>query len=91
MGAGAVASGRVAKVTKDRDDQLIGWWTVLGLLVALLLIAGAIYGVLGWNRMSAICTADALIPPGAGDPSWSWSPLGFTCTWDGMPVTKFWW
>lgn len=52
--------------------------------VVVLLAASAIYFRVGWSRMKAACTAD---PPGGAswttvNTGWSWSPLGFQCTYD---------
>ncbi len=71
------------------------------LTVALAAIAAFAYGSVGWHRATSVCTTDAAVPAGArGDTmeqGWSWSPLGFACTWPGdggggsIPVVKAWW
>lgn len=52
------------------------------LVVAVVLLA--LYVRVGWDRMEAACSAD---PPGAPvratvEHGWSWTPPGFTCTYD---------
>lgn len=60
-----------------------------GVLVLLMLA----YGRFGWSRMETACTAD---PPRSGpwdsvETRWSWSPLGFQCTYDdGRQRTSLW-
>jgi hypothetical protein len=61
------------------------------LLALLILVVG--YVRLGWDRMESACTADR---PGSSQTSsvafeWSWSPPGFTCTYDeGRTETSLW-
>jgi len=63
-------------------------------LLAVLTVALALgYQRVGWTRMEAACNAD-----GPDDPAWrsieygwSWSPLGFQCTYDsGRQRTSIW-
>ncbi|SNU02662.1 hypothetical protein SAMN06298212_1484 [Ruaniaceae bacterium KH17] len=95
MGARSATRGRAAAARRTRDDELVGWWTVLALAAALLVILGAVYLRLGWSRMDAVCSTDAAVPPGVSGESvefgFSMMPFGFTCTWDDVSVTKFWW
>ncbi len=71
-------------------------------LVTLTLIATSVllYMAFGWRQMDQACTSEWAVPPEATgksvDFAWSWSPLGFACTWpgpgqDGVTVTKLWW
>ena len=65
----------------------------VGAAVAMLVVASFMYVRAGWTRMEDDCGAD---PPGlqSGQTvrcSWSWSPLGFQCTFDdGHQRTSLW-
>ncbi|MFN3865470.1 MAG: hypothetical protein ACK4MD_02005 [Demequina sp.] len=69
----------------------------VALVVATLIATGALlYVALGWKQMDAACTAEGAAPSAAQGSSvefgWTWTPLGFSCTWPGdVTVTKLWW
>lgn len=62
---------------------------------ALMVVVLAGYARLGWDRMESECASEASVQAGADGSavefSWSWTPPGFTCTWDDVSVTKLWW
>ncbi len=81
--------------SSDRD-KFISWWLVLILGVIAVGLFAFVYGYLGWQRMDAVCSTEAAVPAGlySGTEvtySWSWRPFGYTCTWDDISVTRFWW
>lgn len=68
--------------------------TVLFLVVAVLVVGSMVgYFGVGWSRMESACTAE---PPGTPavrsvEFGWSWTPLGFQCTYDtGRERTSLW-
>ncbi len=63
-------------------------------------VAVLIFAAFGWHRMDVECRDPQVVPAAATDTavnfSWSWSPLGFTCTWpaedsEEVSITKLWW
>lgn len=76
-------------------------WAVVVVSLSLVMVAAAIYLVLGWQRMAATCLSEDAAPPEASPAgvvlSWSWTPPGFACTWESMdggePITErsLWW
>jgi len=68
-------------------------WLIAVVVVVSLVIGTALYVRVGWWRMESACSSDA---PGASRPSgvsytWSWQPVGFTCTFtDGSTETSLW-
>lgn len=70
-------------------------------LIALLIVGAIVYTVTGRHRAEDACALDTAVPVGADGStwttSWSWSPLGFACTWpsqdggDDITVSKLWW
>ena len=66
---------------------------VVSAFVVLLVVTALVYFRVGWARMESACGAN---PPGGPKWSsvefgWTWSPLGFTCTYDnGRTVTSLW-
>ena len=66
---------------------------IAGVVLLALVVAVVGYVRIGWYRMESACTADR---PGEAPVSsvafeWSWSPLGFACTYDdGRTETSLW-
>ncbi len=62
-------------------------------LLVIVALSGTLYAAVGWHAMESACSLD-----GAEGPlhmgisyTWSWSPLGFTCTYDdGTSETSLW-
>lgn len=94
-GSEGVAASRGDAEARQGEERFMGWWMAGAFALVAILLLGAVYGYLGWNRMDAICSTDAAVPPGATGASvkysWSWSPPGFSCTWGETAVTKLWW
>lgn len=68
--------------------------------VAAVAVAVLVFAAFGWSRMDEQCRHPDMVPTGATatsvEFSWSWMPLGFTCTWpvqdsSDVTVTKLWW
>ena len=92
---------RVTRSAKARcNDLSMGRVALARLALAalvVLVLAWVVYFRLGWDRMDAHCNAS---PPGSETwdqvgSSWSWAPLGFTCTYyggerDGDVETSLW-
>lgn len=87
------------EVTRRRTRALV---RVSVTLVTLVAVAVGVLGfaAFGWSRMDTECRHPDLVPAGstaaAVEFSWSWDPLGFTCTWPvqdsrDVSVTKLWW
>lgn len=67
--------------------------TAFGVLLVVCLIVAFAYLRIGWDRMVTACTADSPghHPTSSVEFGWSWSPLGFTCTYgDGTAETSLW-
>ena len=66
---------------------------VVATVLAVLALALVVYARVGWSRMENACAAD---PPGGPawrsvEYSWSWSPVGFQCTYaDGRQRSSLW-
>ena len=72
----------------------------VGLVIAMAIaVAVLVFAAFGWQRMDVECRDPDVVPFEATatsvDFSWSWAPLGFTCTWpagdDEVSLTSFWW
>jgi len=53
----------------------------------------SLYVRVGWDQMVTACTSDSPghHPTSSVEFGWSWSPLGFTCTYgDGTAETSLW-
>lgn len=66
----------------------------VGAVLALLILAAMSYVRVGWTRMEHDCAADPRGSSFSGSTvsySWSWSPVGFRCTFDdGSRRTSLW-
>ena len=66
---------------------------VVGVLVVACAILTLAYVRIGWDQMVTACTADGPTqhPSSSVEFGWSWSPLGFRCTYDdGTADTSLW-
>ena len=89
-GVVTTASAELLRTRRGRAPQRI---LVVSALLVLLVVTAPVYFRVGWARMESACGAN---PPGAQNSfsvefDWTWSPLGFTCTYDdGRTVTSLW-
>jgi len=80
-------------VTRKRSRRLVRTLTASAVVVALLL-GGAAYFRLAWDRADTYCGQEVAWPDGASSLklSWSWAPLGVRCSWDdGTTRVSPWW
>lgn len=87
------------EVVRRRTRALVRVATTLLVIVGIA-VAALSFAAYGWSRMDTECRQPDIIPVGstatAVQFSWSWRPLGFTCTWpvqDSSDVTetRLWW
>ena len=78
---------------RRRATGLVRTLTASAVVVALLL-GGAAYFRLAWDRADTYCGQEVAWPDGASSLqlSWSWAPLGVRCSWDdGTTRVSPWW
>ena len=96
---GGQGSGMSPDVARRRTRALVRVSVAL-VTVAAVAVSVLVFAAFGWSRMDAECRQPEVMPAGATaesvEFSWSWSPVGFTCTWpiqgsSDVSMTELWW